>query len=152
MFKEVFNYYAKSYYEKMQKRIIQYEIDTNDKKRKQIDVLREQQEIISNMEKLEESKKIMELDYANTIRHFKDNGVVWEIKRYNLPIKEWDNLFLEKTQGQYYIVTAEKQKLYSFDKEDSFVLGEILKEYNYNIVVIAVESRNIKVQFRLRDL
>lgn len=151
MIKEVFKYYSKSYYEKMQKRITQYEIDTNEKKKKQINILREQQEIIDNMQKLNEERKITELDYRNIIKHFKDNGVVWEVKRYNLPIKEWDKLFLEKYQGQYYIVTAEKQKLYSFNKDDSSIIGEIIKEYNYNIVVIAVESRNIKVQFRLKD-
>ncbi|ERI93888.1 hypothetical protein HMPREF1982_01340 [Clostridiales bacterium oral taxon 876 str. F0540] len=87
--------------------------------------------------------------YNNLINMVLSRGIILDIENVNFNIKEWDNLYIYKKSGKYFIKDKNNIDYESLDKDTSELFEEIFdKGYNYSIVVIRVTKRLIKIQIR----
>jgi len=135
------------------------------KKEKELELLEHkkeqyQREIESKQMELRNNREILEkLQYENMMlkdrynslkRVIKERGLIIDIINDKFSVKEWDNLIATK-EGDFFIIYSKRgERLKELDKDTTNILEEIIREEGrYSLVVIRVDSKHIKILFRV---
>lgn len=143
-------------FEKSYVNYIQDKVNSMDKLKNELNdkIEKEKQDIEENKRKLEEVKlknSFLKDQYESLLHILKVRGSIIEIINRDYGISQWDNLFLHKNGSEISIKTKKEDTVYRFDKEQSNILSNIIKDKDdYSIVVIRVKRDKIIAQLRLK--
>lgn len=108
--------------------------------------LRENQE---SFEKLAFENNMLMEQYNSLKKMIIGRGLILEIEKNNLNIKEWDNLYINKKGSKLTVINKNGDELYSFEKDQCIILRDLFSQgYCCSLVVIRVTAKIIKVQLR----
>jgi len=102
------------------------------------------------LEKLQYENMMLKDRYNSLKRVIKERGLIIDIINDNFYVKEWDNLSLS-IEGDFFIIYSKRgEKLKELDKDTTSILQEIIREEGrYSLVSIRVDSKHIKILFRV---
>lgn len=101
------------------------------------------------LKKLEDDFRESDENYERVKEVFYKRGINFTAINKNYNLKEWDNLLFNKQGELWSIVTKDGSELKILDKESSSLLGEILEDKNYSLVITRIEDKFIKIKLHL---
>ncbi|MHC1684645.1 MAG: hypothetical protein AB6733_17170 [Clostridiaceae bacterium] len=148
---DIFKNYSNLYFSKIQSRLLQLEEEIQ----KEEEALKELRELSVEKQKEVEAERLhvvlLSGRYNNFINKIKTNGILLKAENKRFKLREWDNLTFERKKAIVSMQNMYKEEIIAFDKDESKLLIELLSQYNYNLIVIEINSREIVIQLRLSD-
>jgi hypothetical protein len=105
--------------------------------------------LINEKEKLKEEDKKVDSVFNSLVAILKSRGIMFDIPNKNFQVREWDNLYIKKSDNLYSFVNKNGVCLYVLEKKYYDVMEYIVKNYSYSIVVIRKNPHSLKVQLRI---
>lgn len=148
---DIFKNYSNSYFNKIQSKLKQLDdaIEEQEKILKELEELNEEKQKMLEAEKLHEA--LLNSRYNNFINNIKEKGIILKAENKRFKLMEWDNLFFAKRGSLVLIQSKYKEEIIVFSKEESKLLIDLLQQFNYNLIVIEINGRNIVIQLRLSN-
>ncbi|MBL4938381.1 hypothetical protein JK636_21950 [Clostridium sp. YIM B02515] len=110
--------------------------------------LKQQKNEIS-LEKLTYENSQLNSQYNNLLNIAVNRGLISNIENTNFNIKEWDNLYIYKKSGKYFLKDKNNIDYGSLEKDITELLDDIFKRgFNCSIVVIRATNKIVKIQIR----
>ncbi|WML37614.1 hypothetical protein [Clostridium sp. OS1-26] len=105
--------------------------------------------LINEKEKLKEEDKNVDLVFNSLVTILKSRGIIFDVPNKNFQVKEWDNLYIKKSDNLYSFANKNGVCLYVLEKKYGDVMEYIVNNYSYSIVVIRKNPHSLKVQLRI---
>ncbi|PJI07350.1 MULTISPECIES: hypothetical protein [Clostridium] len=110
---------------------------------------KENKEYEKILEKERLKNAILNNRYGMLLGEAKEKGIVFKIRNSNLNIREWDNLYFKDQKGIIYIQSFSGNLIHEFDENVSGLIRILISENEYSLIVIRMNEKNIKIQFRI---
>lgn len=96
-----------------------------------------------------QENKSLKLQYETLTSLLHKQGVNFNIRNRNLKLQEWENLFFNKKNSTYYLITKSEDEVYIINSRYNQVIEDVILQYQYSLVITRIDGDNIKINFRI---
>ncbi|MBP2033690.1 integrase/recombinase [Clostridium algifaecis] len=106
-------------------------------------------ENLSLMENIKKKENELDKTYKLLIKILKSRGIIFQVNARNLIVQEWQNLYINKANGNYNLVDKESNIICEIGNNFHDFISHILKNYSYSVLVIRKDEYFITLQLRI---
>ncbi|KHD35581.1 hypothetical protein NL50_12570 [Clostridium acetobutylicum] len=110
---------------------------------------KENKELYKKLKEERLRNAILSNRYGMLLDDIKEKGIIFKIKNTNLGVVEWQNLYFRDSGKNIYIESLDRHLIHEFDNNMSSLIRILIKENEYSLIVIRMNEKNVKIQFRV---